>query len=348
MALGGAGFSDPVTQEFAEGLLTIAETGDATRALNALSTAIEGCSGIQLAFIQPDGAFVQSACQISDLSVQERLAREFSTPDKNPVIAAMPRLNQRRFTLIDEFVDMVPFRESEFYHEMLKPREPNRVAMLSLPGYYGAISFGLEQQPDADFAQVYQVDWMTRQIAQSFELRVKSSAPSYSAFLVDAGGMPVGVAASQVGRMSLGTLQVGGPGRRLRTVTPVIQPDFDDALAQAIAGNRSEVVAPGDTGACRIQLIPGPPIGPWRLAWVEVGHLQAARWTALSLMAVHDLTPREASVTLALLEGQDVAVIADRLGLSVRSVRTYLSSVFAKTQTTSQPQLVSKLLGALH
>ncbi|NJL08424.1 MAG: helix-turn-helix transcriptional regulator, partial [Methylacidiphilales bacterium] len=58
-----------------------------------------------------------------------------------------------------------------------------------------------------------------------------------------------------------------------------------------------------------------------------------------------DLTPAEARVARALIEGQSVTDFARTVGLSPETTRTQLKSVFAKTGTRRQIELVALLAG---
>jgi DNA-binding CsgD family transcriptional regulator len=57
------------------------------------------------------------------------------------------------------------------------------------------------------------------------------------------------------------------------------------------------------------------------------------------------LTPREVGVLFALVEASGVAEMAEVLGLSDATVRTHLRSLFAKTGTTGQAELVKLVAG---
>jgi DNA-binding CsgD family transcriptional regulator len=64
------------------------------------------------------------------------------------------------------------------------------------------------------------------------------------------------------------------------------------------------------------------------------------------LSGLFDLTPREARVARALTEGKSIADLSQSLGLSRETLRSQLKSVFAKTGTARQSELVSLLAGA--
>lgn len=55
------------------------------------------------------------------------------------------------------------------------------------------------------------------------------------------------------------------------------------------------------------------------------------------------LTPSEARVTLSLGEGRSPAEVAEALGMAVGTARVHLRSVYSKTETTGQRELVARL-----
>jgi len=60
--------------------------------------------------------------------------------------------------------------------------------------------------------------------------------------------------------------------------------------------------------------------------------------------SMFDLTPAEAKITIALLEGGDLRSIAAAQRVSIETVRTQLKSVFAKTNTSRQSELIALLM----
>lgn len=59
---------------------------------------------------------------------------------------------------------------------------------------------------------------------------------------------------------------------------------------------------------------------------------------------LYALTPAEARLVVQLLQGQTLQEIAGELGVSVTTARTHLRSVFSKTGTRRQSELVRVLL----
>jgi DNA-binding CsgD family transcriptional regulator len=65
------------------------------------------------------------------------------------------------------------------------------------------------------------------------------------------------------------------------------------------------------------------------------------------LEQLHGLTPTEAEVAQWLLSGSSVNEIAEIFDNSVHTIRTHLKRIFAKTNTSSQAQLVGTLQRSL-
>lgn len=62
------------------------------------------------------------------------------------------------------------------------------------------------------------------------------------------------------------------------------------------------------------------------------------------LESMFDLSPAEARVANAIAQGEDVVAIARRLRVSLHTVRTQLKTVFLKTDTHRQAELVALVL----
>lgn len=75
-----------------------------------------------------------------------------------------------------------------------------------------------------------------------------------------------------------------------------------------------------------------------------IGH--RAKPSETLLMGLFDLTPAEARLAQSLSDGALLADIAAKQGVSVATLRTQLRSIFLKTGTTRQPELVRMLSAA--
>jgi DNA-binding CsgD family transcriptional regulator len=83
--------------------------------------------------------------------------------------------------------------------------------------------------------------------------------------------------------------------------------------------------------------------GPLVIITLEgaAGHLVDVAGMLVSLFA---LTPREAALAMELARGQDLAAAADRLRIAYETARGYLKSIFLKTATHRQAELVALIL----
>jgi len=320
------------TQDLVEALLDIVEHGNAEAAAAMYSNAVDGCKGMQVAFADATGALTQAACAQMDRRTFDRLGTEFNTPERNPVMAALPSAKLGGFQQIEDFVDQRTYLESEFYGELMAPRGGSMVSMMFLPGPYGMLSFGLDQDPSSKFQDAVTTEWIGRQIKRCFELRIKTSAPGYNAILVDTAGRPVGCGGTEIDIKTSGVLTSAGPFEPVTSTDQRHGQEFQSKLENAIAGQPEKLMMAGRGVPYQVVMTPGPRLGPWHVAWIEVQPLQAPEWNEIALMATYNLTPRESSVVMCLLNGLDVDG----------------SCVFSKTQTSGQVELVRRLHGSTH
>lgn len=83
-------------------------------------------------------------------------------------------------------------------------------------------------------------------------------------------------------------------------------------------------------------------------ALVVFGYSEAAaRPSASFLSELYGLTPQEAKVASLLAQGQSTAGIAARLRVTRETIKSHLRSLFSKTDTNGQVELVAKVLGNL-
>ena len=328
-----------------EALLSLAETGETQLATAAMADAIEGCAGLHCTFTTMSGVRRQASYALTPSVVGERLKVDFQTPETNPIAAAFRRLAPGRMTPVEHFVDMRAYHESQLFQEMIEPYHTPNISSIMIPGRYGIVSFGLGQEAGVSGASLKLAERLAWHAARALDLHAMSQSPGDNAFLVDASGYLAGSPEISVERMTFGTLTQNGVRGRVRPFAKVMQAEFEIGLASAVTGQPGGLILPGDDGyAVRVRLLPGPTYEDRRVVWVHAECIDGPAWSAGGLAAVHGLTPRESSVVLALLKGADIPTIAAGLGLSDRSVRTYLSSAFTKVGVSSQAQLVRELL----
>jgi DNA-binding CsgD family transcriptional regulator len=71
-----------------------------------------------------------------------------------------------------------------------------------------------------------------------------------------------------------------------------------------------------------------------------------SRVSEASLRSRFDLTPAEAQIALGIAGGKTLAAIAEARSVSVSTAREQLKSVFVKTGTHRQAELVALLVGS--
>ncbi|HTW70721.1 MAG TPA: helix-turn-helix transcriptional regulator [Acetobacteraceae bacterium] len=143
--------------------------------------------------------------------------------------------------------------------------------------------------------------------------------------------------------------------QRLATTDLAAQSTLDSAVAKATAPPRASAIAPfiGHNG-CRYCLQIVPVTGPARdvfAATVAVAVLLALPRKPSqidlrpgALLDAFCLTDREAAVAVLLAEGLSLEDVACRLDIQIGTVRNYLKSLFEKTGTHRQAQLVALLV----
>ncbi len=100
----------------------------------------------------------------------------------------------------------------------------------------------------------------------------------------------------------------------------------------------SLLVCPLRPGAMRIE--PSQPA-----AMIFIGDPDRQREPSMSVLAqTYNLTPAEAPLTEALLEGERLQDYADRVGVSIHTAKTHLKQVFAKTGHGRQADLIRDVL----
>lgn len=333
--------------DIVEALLDIAETGQMDQATETMARSIDGCVGLHCTFMTAGGARKQMTYALTPEVVGERLKTDFQTPEENPMLAGAHRLPMGRLTLVDRYVDMDAYLASQLYQEMIEPYDTPYISTIVLPGRHGLVSYGLGQR-DGMTAQSFQrAETMAFHVARAFDLYVGSQAPGQGAFLVDLSGCLVGQSDVSVSRLTHGALRRSNAGGPVRPVVNALVPLFQRALVGvASTGQSTRLMCPDESGVPNVVTISaGPAYGIHSVLWVQSEPAQRLNWSGAELQAIHNLTGREASVVAAILGGANIETAAVQLGISDRSVRTYLSNIFGKLGVNSQVELVRNLLG---
>ena len=86
--------------------------------------------------------------------------------------------------------------------------------------------------------------------------------------------------------------------------------------------------------------------GPSSVVLLTIASNPTGAVDTVFLGSMFDLTPAEAKVAVSLVEGQDLQKIATDRHVSPETIRSQLKSIFAKTGTHRQSDLVALLLRA--
>jgi DNA-binding CsgD family transcriptional regulator len=115
------------------------------------------------------------------------------------------------------------------------------------------------------------------------------------------------------------------------------------------AGGALSISRPGQRRSLKIMIAPLPSSpnrgqhGPAALLLISAPE-QSTPTDATLLQKLLDLTPMEARLTAAIVEGRTVKEFAEEAGISMNTARTHLKSVFAKTGVSRQAALVQFVL----
>ena len=116
----------------------------------------------------------------------------------------------------------------------------------------------------------------------------------------------------------------------------------DDAVGQALRAGARGYLVKGAPQAEIVEAIRGVHAGRAVIGAATAKQLGSIFASDTREDPVPDLTPRERVVLEALAAGATTAQIAHRLGLSDKTVRNHLSSIFTKLRVTDRTQAVIK------
>jgi DNA-binding NarL/FixJ family response regulator len=116
----------------------------------------------------------------------------------------------------------------------------------------------------------------------------------------------------------------------------------DDAVAQALRAGARGFLVKGAPQSEILETIRGVYAGRAVIGAATAKQLGNVLAAGTPGYPFPDLTPRERGVLEALAAGASTAQIADRLGLSDKTVRNHLSNIFTKLRVTDRTQAVLK------
>ena len=116
----------------------------------------------------------------------------------------------------------------------------------------------------------------------------------------------------------------------------------DDAVGQALRAGARGYLVKGALQAEIVETIRGVHAGRAVIGAATAKQLGSVLASGAREDPFPELTPRERGVLEALAAGATTSQIADRLGLSDKTVRNHLSSIFTKLRVTDRTQAVLK------
>ena len=338
-----------------------AEGAPAETGIRAICELLGNCDG-QASLIDPSsGDGIAEGFAYFDPFLVDLMACDFSTPETNPVLSAMPGMPVGGFAHHSALLNVDRLMGSEFFVDWWRssdlrdhggaialPAPDGRTAWVALGCLRGRDWFDASELSFAAAASHALANAMRTRAA--LDLRTAHASLDErdpdAAWLLDrsrrvhlANGAADALVASpdaamRVHRGRLG-LRDGALDARLETLV--------DEAVRGRAPGAAMLLA--DRGAfARLTVEPGPRYRDTVGALVTLRRPRAMSWTVEDLRAAYDLTPREAEVAIAIAAGGRPAQIAETLGLSPDSVRVYLKRVFSKTGAAGQGPLASMLL----
>ena len=329
-------------------------------ALEAVCEALGSVTGYAALFEPSGGQSSNEGFANVDPALIALLRTEFADPETNPILRAMPRMQQGRLSHNQNLIDLDFIRGTRFYEEwwvptgvgdhaagLLLPSPDGRIAWVTIGCLQGRDWFDPQERSFAEAAlggiarSLKAIAALSHEKADAVVL-AQEPGPSW---LIDG--------SSHVCLNNTAALREEADGRSVRRrngALSLIDAQDDarfSALVASICGGSSSggvLVVSGLRGFTCLDVEPGPRYRDERTALVTLRASRPIPWTGDELQRAFDLTPREAAVVLALVAGLRPVDIAAALGIQSSSVRLYLKRVFAKTGTQGQGPLIAMLL----
>lgn len=296
-----------------------------------------------------------------DPALVDLIAREFSTPETNPVLRSMPYWSHGVLHHNRSLLDLRKVRRTAFYNDWWVPTgvgDDAGALMLSVPdGRMACFMFGcLGTREWLDGDERRFAEAAAGSIARALRTLAAFEHERASATLKGREPDPAWLLGAEgMARCSNGSAErlVETPGapvylRRNRIV--LSDPEANERVLRSVnavlagKGSGGTVRVLGRTGPFTVMISPGPSYRGEHTALMTLQPLRPIDWTAAELSAAYELTPREAAVAVALAQGTSPIHIARKLGIAPESVRMYLKRVFSKTGAHGQVALVALLL----
>ena len=338
-----------------EAVLRIMEGEPIAVGLEVAAARTDGVIGIVGSRIDRSGELLHCGTAGVDDELVQLLEDQYLVADTNPVVASLPAAPRERLVHAGTFCSWKEFLRSPVYNDYsIKAGSHDTGAYLTrIDGalYLGTPGVALGREwPDKRVVARLEQDM--RAVFRAYEARIRSSTNGLDrddgglrGLLLDEGLHFLNLTASQANDLALlGLLQ---HPRDVLAAPPPIQARVMDGIARAHQGDPvyfvlvSPVVEPYG-----VRIFPGPTIGGKPTVVLEVEPFRSIEWDQMALSEAYGLTPREASVALHLLSGGTTRTAGEELGLKRETLRSYLRTIYSKTGTGGQSQLVAVLAGS--
>jgi DNA-binding CsgD family transcriptional regulator len=300
----------------------------------------------------------------------------FAPPHTNPVMEAAKSMRTSTLYPRRSFWDDAAYYASDMHHEIVRPQGQDdfAVAMLVRTVDY-VVPFSLYRRIGADPFSASELAFLDRLLphlnrclrlqlrlgaAEADRRQLAAALDAYPRALIVLGADGQIMHANARAEALLGAGDgIAARGGRIAASDPRAEGRLRRMIAMAAATGAGLGTDPGGN-----VVLPRRPPGRPLCALVSPlpnGAIRDRGAGGLALLAVHEpdrqqpaparllaelfaLTPAEARTALALIEGNRLQDVADRLGVSLATVRTHVQRAFDKTGTHRQADLVRLLL----
>jgi len=302
--------------------------------------------------------------------------QNYTTPDRNPSIPRIMSVPQGTFVLREQHYSDAAWERLDIYHDVYRPIEGYAslgVPLLKTEHYF--VPLGMVRRKSKGSYEARELKLLERAIPhlqrtmqillQLGALQARQAAGEalwdllpFGVLILDEAGRILwanrageGIAAANDGLAVRGGCLTAASAEENATLARLIREAALTATGQGMAaGGALSLTRPSLRRPFAVL------VAPFRIARTVMQSRQPAVAVLVSdpevkpqpapelLAQLYGLTAREAELVTLLLDGLDLNDVAERLALSMNTVRTHLREVFHKTGTHRQSELVALVL----